>query len=160
MQIQLSEHFNYNKLLRFTLPSIIMMVFTSLYSIVDGFFISNFVGKTPFASVNLITPFIMIVSSIGFMFGTGGSALVSKSMGEGKSDKAQQLFSLFIYCTMISGTIIAIIGFIFIHPIALLLGATGTLLDNCVIYGRILLIVLPLYMFLYLIYFLNVFLRY
>ncbi len=146
MQIQLSEHFNYNKLLRFTLPSIIMMVFTSLYSIVDGFFISNFVGKTPFASVNLITPFIMIVSSIGFMFGTGGSALVSKSMGEGKSDKAQQLFSLFIYCTMISGTIIAIIGFIFIHPIALLLGATGTLLDNCVIYGRILLIVLPLYM--------------
>ena len=146
MQIQLSEHFNYNKLLRFTLSSIIMMVFTSLYSIVDGFFISNFVGKTPFASVNLITPFIMIVSSIGFMFGTGGSALVSKSMGEGKSDKAQQLFSLFIYCTMISGTIIAIIGFIFIHPIALLLGATGTLLDNCVIYGRILLIVLPLYM--------------
>ncbi len=146
MQIQLSEHFNYNKLLRFTLPSIIMMVFTSLYSIVDGFFISNFVGKTPFASVNLITPFIMIVSSIGFMFGTGGSALVSKSMGEGKSDKAQQLFSLFIYCTMISGTIIVIIGFIFIHPIALLLGAMGTLLDNCVIYGRILLIVLSLYM--------------
>ena len=146
MQIQLSEHFNYNKLLRFTLPSIIMMVFTSLYSIVDGFFVSNFVGKTPFASVNLIMPFIMIVSSIGFMFGTGGSALVSKSMGEGKSDKAQQFFSLFIYCTMISGTIIAIIGFIFIHPIALLLGAKGVLLDNCVIYGRILLIVLPLYM--------------
>lgn len=146
MHIQLSDHFNYKKLLQFVFPSIIMMVFTSLYSIVDGFFVSNFVGKTPFAAVNLIMPVLMVLASVGFMFGAGGSALVSKTMGEGDYDKAKRLFSLFVYCTAVSGIIIAAIAFIFIRPIAVLLGAEGALLDNCVIYGRILLVSLPLYM--------------
>lgn len=146
MHIQLSDHFNYKKLLQFAFPSIIMMVFTSLYSIVDGFFVSNFVGKTPFAAVNLIMPVLMVLASVGFMFGAGGSALVSKTMGEGDYDKAKRLFSLFVYCTAVSGIIIAAIAFIFIRPIAVLLGAEGALLDNCVIYGRILLVSLPLYM--------------
>lgn len=146
MKIQLSDHFNYAKLLRFTLPSIIMMIFTSLYSIVDGFFVSNIVGKTPFAALNLIMPVIMILGSIGFMFGAGGSALISKTLGEGENDKAQSLFSLLVYCTVIGGIVITILGFIFIRPIAALLGAEGELLDNCVIYGRILLLSLPCYM--------------
>lgn len=146
MKIQLSDHFNYAKLLRFTLPSIIMMIFTSLYSIVDGFFVSNIVGKTPFAALNLIMPVIMILGSIGFMFGAGGSALISKTLGEGENDKAQSLFSLLVYCTVIGGIVIAILGFIFIRPIAALLGAEGELLDNSVIYGRILLLSLPCYM--------------
>lgn len=146
MRISLSDHFNYRKLLRFALPSVIMMVFTSLYSIVDGFFISNYVGKTPFAAVNLIMPVIMILGSVGFMFGAGGSALVSMTMGTGEHDKAQRLFSLFIYCTVIGGTVIAAVVFVFIRPIAELFGAEGALLDNCVLYGRILLASLPFYM--------------
>ena len=101
MNIQLSEHFNYKKLLRFTLPSIIMMIFTSIYGVVDGFFVSNFVGKTPFAAVNFIMPFLMILGSVGFMFGTGGSALISKTMGEGDKERAKRLFSLFIYIYML-----------------------------------------------------------
>lgn len=149
MKIQLSDHFNYKKLLQFTLPSIIMMIFTSIYSVVDGFFVSNFVGKTPFAAVNFIMPFLMILGAIGFMFGTGGSALISKTMGEGKPEKAKQQFSLFIYVSLICGIIIAAFGFIFIRPIASLLGAEGTMLNDCVTYGRILLVVLPAYMLQY-----------
>ena len=149
MSIQLSDHFNYKKLLRFTLPSIIMMVFTSIYGVVDGFFVSNFVGKTPFAAVNFIMPFLMILGAFGFMFGTGGSALIAKTMGEGDRDKAKQLFSLFIYVSAIFGIIIAVLGIIFIRPIAAFLGAEGTLLDNCVTYGRIILIALPAYMLQY-----------
>ncbi|MDO4325942.1 MAG: MATE family efflux transporter [bacterium] len=146
MNIQLSDHFTYKRLLYFTFPSMIMMVFTSLYSVVDGFFVSNFVGKTPFAAVNFIMPVLMILGSIGFMFGSGGSALVSKTMGEGKPEKAQQMFSLFIYSTAICGVIIAIISFIFIRPLASLMGAQGEMLDNCVVYARILLLSLPFYM--------------
>lgn len=146
MKIQLSDHFNYGKLLRFTLPSVIMMIFTSLYSIVDGFFVSNIVGKTPFAALNLIMPAIMILGSIGFMFGAGGSALISKTMGEGQTDKAQSLFSLLVYCTIAGGIVIAILGFPFMRPLAALLGAEGQLLDNSVTYGRILLLSLPCYM--------------
>lgn len=149
MNIQLSEHFNYKKLLRFTLPSIIMMIFTSIYGVVDGFFVSNFVGKTPFAAVNFIMPFLMILGSIGFMFGTGGSALISKTMGEGDKERAKRLFSLFIYISVGCGIVIAVLGFIFIRPIAGLLGAEGTMLDNCVTYGRIILAALPAYMLQY-----------
>lgn len=148
-KIQLSDHFNYKKLLRYTFPSIIMMIFTSIYSVVDGFFVSNFVGKTPFAAVNFIMPFLMILGSVGFMFGTGGSALIAKTMGEGKHDRAKQLFSLFIYTTLICGVIIAILGFLFIRPIAALLGAEGPMLDNCVSYGRVILIALPAFMLQY-----------
>lgn len=155
MRIQLSDHFNHKRLLQFAFPSIVMMIFTSLYSIVDGFFVSNFVGKTSFAAVNLIMPVILILGAVGFMFGTGGSALVSKIMGEGNLDKANRLFSLFAYCTAISGVIITTVAFIFIRQISVFLGANGTLLENCVIYGRILLVSMPFFMlqFLYQIFF-------
>lgn len=146
MNIQLSDHFNYKRLLRFTFPSMIMMVFTSLYSVVDGFFVSNFVGKTPFAAVNFIMPVLMILGSIGFMFGAGGSALISKTMGEGDYDKAQRLFSLFVYSTAVCGVVLAVLSFILIRPLAAFMGAEGMMLDQCVTYARILLISLPFYM--------------
>ncbi|MDE5917274.1 MAG: MATE family efflux transporter, partial [Oscillospiraceae bacterium] len=126
--------------------SIIMMIFTSIYSVVDGFFVSNYVGKTPFTAVNFITPFLMIIGAIGFMFGTGGSALISKTMGEGDKNKANQLFSLFIYVTIICGIIISALGMVLIHPIAAALGAEGEMLKNCVTYGRIILIAMPFFM--------------
>lgn len=146
MRIQLSDHFTYSRLLRFTLPSIIMMVFTSIYSVVDGFFVSNFVGKTPFAAVNLIMPFLMILGSIGFMFGAGGSALIAKALGEGKKQAAQDMFSLFVRATVLCGIAVAVPSFLFLRPISALLGAEGILLEHCVLYGRILLITLPLLM--------------
>lgn len=146
MQIQLSHHFSYAKLLRFTLPSIIMMVFTSIYGVVDGFFVSNYVGKTPFAAVNIIYPFIMVLGAVGFMLGTGGSALVSKTLGEGDREKARSLFSLFTYTSFIAGVVIAVLGIVFTRPIAVLLGAEDELLEYCVIYGRIILAALPFFM--------------
>ena len=143
MKIQLSDHFGYAKLLRFTLPSIAMMIFTSIYGVVDGLFVSNFVGKTEFAAVNFIYPFLMILGTVGFMFGTGGSALIAKIMGEGNREKANELFSLFIYISVALGIIIAVVSFIFIRPIASLMGAEGEMLENCCVYARILLIGLP-----------------
>lgn len=143
MRIQLSDHFTYKKLLRFTLPSIIMMMFTSVYGVVDGFFVSNFVGKTPFAAVNFIFPLLMVLGAMGFMFGSGGSALIAKTIGEGDLQKAKRLFSLFVYISAAIGTVIAVVAFIFIRPIAAWLGAKGTMLDDCVTYGRILLLALP-----------------
>lgn len=145
MRVQLSEHFTYRKLIRFTIPSIAMMIFTSIYSVVDGFFVSNFAGKTPFAAVNLIMPFLMIVSTVGFMFGTGGTALVSKAFGEGDKKRANRLFSLFVYTSFILGLILAMINFMMLRPIARLMGAEGALLENCVTYGRIILCALPFY---------------
>ena len=110
MKIQLSEHFTYKKLLQFVFPSIIMMIFTSIYSVVDGLFVSNFVGKNAFAAVNLIMPFLMGISALGFMIGTGGSAIVAKTLGEGKTEKANEYFSMLIYITAIGGIIIAILS--------------------------------------------------
>ena len=132
-EIKLSDHFSYGKLLRFTLPSIGMMIFTSIYGMVDGFFVSNFVGKVPFAAVNFIYPFLMILGTIGFMFGTGGSALVSKTMGERDIEKANRIFSLLVYTSLILGIVIAALGIIFLRPIASLLGAEGQMLDDCVL---------------------------
>lgn len=149
MNIQLSDHFTYKKLFHFTLPSIFMMIFTSIYGVVDGFFVSNFVGKTPFAAVNFIMPFLMILGAVGFMFGTGGSALISKTMGEGDDEKAQRLFSLFIYVSIICGVVIAVLGILFLRPVAQLLGAKGTMVENCVVYGRIILIALPAFLLQY-----------
>lgn len=146
MNIQLSDHFNYRKMLRFTIPSILMLIFTSIYGVVDGFFVSNFVGKTPFAAVNFIMPVLMILGAIGFMFGAGGSALIAKTMGEGDNDKAKRLFSLFVYTTIACGIVIGVLGFAFIRPIASVLGADGQFLDDCVLYGRIIIVALPLYM--------------
>ena len=143
MKISLSSHFTYRRLLRFTLPSMVMMVFTSIYGVVDGFFVSNFVGKTPFTAVNFIMPFLMILGTVGFMFGTGGSALVSKTMGEGDRDKANRIFSLLVYVSAIIGVIISVLGIAFIRPIAVLLGAEGEMLEQCVLYGRIILLALP-----------------
>lgn len=149
MNIQLSSHFTYKKLLRFTLPSIVMMIFTSIYGVVDGFFVSNFVGKTSFAAVNFIMPFLMMLGAVGFMFGTGGSALISKTMGEGKNEKAKRLFSLFVYVSAVCGVLIAVLGILFLRPVASLLGAEGAMLENCVTYGRIILAALPAYILQY-----------
>lgn len=146
MHIQLSERFSYGKLLRFTLPSIIMMIFTSLYGVADGFFVSNFAGKNPFTAVNFIMPFLMILGALGFMFGTGGSALIAKTMGEGNSEEANRQFSLLVYTTIVCGIVVAVLGMIFIRPVASLMGAEGELLENCVLYGRIILLALPFYM--------------
>lgn len=145
MAIKLSEHFTSRKLLRFALPSIAMMIFTSIYGVVDGFFVSNYAGKIPFAAVNFIMPLLMMLSTVGFMFGTGGSALVAKTMGEGNQEKAKKYFSLFVYVSFILGIIISILGITFIRPIASFLGAEGKLLDNAVFYGRIILLSLPFY---------------
>lgn len=145
MQIRLSDHFTYSRLICFTLPSIAMMIFTSVYGVVDGFFVSNFAGKTPFAAVNLIMPVLMIISTVGFMFGTGGSAVVAKTLGEGSRDKANDYFSLFVYVAFALGVLFSVLGFVFIRPVAALLGAEGDLLENCVVYARIILAALPFY---------------
>lgn len=146
MKIQLSDHFTYRRLLRFTLPSILMMIFSSTYSIVDGFFVSNYVGKTPFAAVNFIMPFLMILGAVGFMFGTGGSALVAKTLGEGEKVEANRLFSLFIYTTAIIGTATGILGIAVMRPVARYMGASGEMLENCVVYGQIISAVQPAFM--------------
>lgn len=146
MQIQLSEHFGYKKLIRFTLPTIAMMIVTSIYSIVDGFFVSNFAGKTPFAAINLIFPPLMILGIVGFMFGTGGTALVAATYGAGDKEKANRYFSLLVYTAFIVGVVFALLGFPLIRPVAKLLGAEGELLRYCVIYARIVIVALPFYM--------------
>ena len=146
MAIQLSDHFTYRRLLRFVWPPITMMIFTSIYGVVDGFFISNYVGKIPFAAVNLIMPFLMILGALGFMLGAGGSALVSKTLGEGKKEKANQIFSMLVLVGIITGVILAVIGIMFLKPIAIFLGAEGEIIHYCVIYGRIILIALPAFM--------------
>lgn len=145
MKIQLSDHFSYGRLLRFTAPSIAMLIFTSVYGVVDGFFVSNYAGKTPFAAVNLIMPFLMVIATVGFMFGTGGSALVAKSFGEGEPERANRNFSLFVYVSFALGVVLAVLGIVFIRPISIRLGAEGALLDNCVVYARIILAALPFY---------------
>lgn len=143
--IQLSDHFTCGRLLRFTFPSIVMLIFTSIYGVVDGFFVSNFVGKTPFAAVNLIMPYLMILGCVGFMFGTGGSALISRTMGEGRDQKANEIFSLLIYASAACGAALAILGILFLRRAASLMGAEGQLLEDCVVYGVINLLALPFY---------------
>lgn len=138
--IQLSDHFTYKKLLRFVFPSIIMMVFTSIYGVVDGLFVSNFVGKTPFAAINLIMPFLMILGGVGFMIGTGGSAFTAMVLGLGKKERANQYFTMMVYFTLLCGIILSVLGFICIRPISYLLGATESMIEDCVVYGRIILI--------------------
>ena len=128
MKIQLSEHFTYKKLLRFVLPSIVMMIFTSIYGVVDGLFVSNYVGKTAFAAVNLIMPFLMAISALGFMIGTGGSAIVAKTLGEGKKEQANEYFSMLVYLTLIGGIVLSALGILFSPLIARGLGADGALL--------------------------------
>lgn len=149
MKIQLSDHFTYKKLLQFTFSSIVMMIFTSVYGVVDGFFVSNFAGKASFTAVNFIMPVLMILGCFGCMFGTGGGALIAKTLGEGKKEKANSLFSMLIYISIACGLVIAILGIMFLRLIAELLGAEGQLLENCVLYGRIILLAIPAYILQY-----------
>lgn len=146
MKIQLSEHFTYNKLLRFVFPSIVMMIFTSIYSVVDGLFVSNFAGKTALAAINLVFPVLMGLSALGFMIGTGGSAIVAKTLGEGEKEKANEYFSMLVYVTAIGGILLSILGTLMIPEIARMLGAKGELLDNCILYARISFISMPAFM--------------
>lgn len=142
MKIQLSEHFTYKTLIKFTIPTIIMMIFTSIYGVVDGIFVSNCVGSDAFAAVNLIMPVLMILGTVGFMIGSGGSALIAKTIGEGKKEKANEYFSMLIYLLIIIGLILSIVGIIAIRPISGLLGAKENILEDCITYGRVLLIFL------------------
>ena len=146
MDIQLSDHFDFKRLFRFTLPSIIMMLFTSVYSMVDGFFISNFVGITPFAAINLVIPFTMILAAFGFMFGAGGSALVSATLGANQKDRANRIFSMLTYTTVIVSIALTVLGIVFLEPISIWMGADAELLPYCITYGRILLLALPGFM--------------
>lgn len=149
MQIQLSDHFTYKKLFRFTIPSIIMMIFTSVYGIVDGLFVANCVGKTAFAAVNFVMPVINILGIFGYMFGAGGSALIAKTLGEGEKERASQLFSFFVYLSIGFGVVMAVLGIVFLRPIAAWMGAEGQLLEDSLLYGRVFLLSLPACILLY-----------
>lgn len=146
MKIQLSDHFTYPRLLKFVLPSIVMMIFTSIYSVVDGLFVSNYVGKTAFAAINLMMPFLMAISALGFMIGTGGSAIVAKTLGEGKKELANEYFSMLVYVMIAGGLVLTVVGVAGARPIAMLLGAEGELLNYCVLYTRLSMISLTAFM--------------
>ena len=148
-QIQLSDHFTYGRLLRFTLPSIVMMIFTSIYGVVDGIFVSNFAGKTAFAAINLIMPYLMVFGTLGFMVGTGGTALVSMTLGLGDKKKANEVFSMLIYFSIIGGVILTVLSILFMRPAAVALGATGQMLEDCVLYGNIVQLALTAYILQY-----------
>ena len=135
--IQLSDHFTYGKLFRFTLPSIVMMLFISIYGVVDGLFVSNFVGKTAFAAINLVMPFVMVIGGVGFMIGTGGTALVSRVLGEGKRELANRYFTMMVWLSIIVGAVLSTVGIAFMEPVSRFLGATDAMLPDCVLYGRI-----------------------
>lgn len=145
MKIQLSDHFSFGRLLRFTLPSMVMMVFTSIYGVVDGIFVSNYVGKVAFAAVNLIMPYLMIFGTLGFMLGTGGTALISMTMGMGNRKRANELFSMLTYVCILGGLLLTVISIALMRPAAIALGATGQMIEDCVTYGRIVQIALPAY---------------
>lgn len=147
--VDMRQHFSVPMLLRFVAPSVAMMVFTSIYSVIDGLFVTNFVGKTAFAAVNLIMPFIMILGTLGFMMGAGGSALVAKTRGEGDDARANAYFSMIVYVTLGAGALLALVGFAFMEDVARLLGANGDMLPVCVLYGRISMLSLPLFMLQY-----------
>lgn len=139
MKIKLSDHFTYNRLLRFTLPSVVMMVVASIYSVVDGLFVSNLVGDLALSAVNIIFPVTMIIGAFGFMLGTGGSAIVARTLGEGRKELAQEYFSMLIYTVLVVGGILSVVSVVLTEPIARLAGASDLLIDDCVAYGRIML---------------------
>ena len=145
-EIQLSDHFGYGRLLKFVMPSVVMMIFTSIYGVVDGVFVSNFVGKTPFAAINIIFPLVMILGGFGFMLGVGGTAIVAKTLGLGDKERANEYFTFIIIATAVGGSILAALGIIFASPIARLFGAEGEMLDYAVLYVRIVLMALPFFM--------------
>lgn len=145
MKIQLSDHFTFGKILKFTLPSIVMMIFTSIYGVVDGIFVSNFAGKTALAAINLIWPYVMVIGTVGFMMGTGGTALISKTLGMGHKEKANEIFSMLTTVCILSGVVLSALAIVFMEPVARLLGAEGEMLRGCVIYGSILMTAGPAY---------------
>ncbi len=147
--IQLSDHFNYRRLLLFTFPSVVMLVFTSIYGVVDGFFVSNYVGKTAFTAVNFIMPVLLILGCIGFMFGAGGGALIALTIGKGDREKANQIFSMLVYISLASGAVLAFLGILFLRLILSFLGAEGQMLEDCIIYGKIILLAIPAYILQY-----------
>lgn len=149
MNIQLSDHFTYGKLLRFTLPSIVMMIFSSIYGVVDGIFVSNYAGKIPFTAINLIMPYLMIFGTLGFMVGTGGTALISAKLGMGKKDEANDIFSMLTLVCVLGGVVLTVISMVFLRPAAVLLGAEGEVLENCVVYGYFVLPALTAYILQY-----------
>ena len=142
----LSDHFGYSDLIKFVLPSVVMLIFTSIYGVVDGLFVSNFAGKTAFAAINLIMPLLIILGAVGFMLGAGGSAIVAKTMGEGNRELANKYFTTIVIVTAASGALLSVLGIIFAEPIAMLLGAEGELLSACVLYARVILVALPAFM--------------
>ena len=145
MRIQLSEHFTYGKLLRFTFPSIIMMIFTSIYSVVDGIFVSNFAGKTPFAAINLIMPLLIVTGAPGFMVGTGGPATVATTLGQGTREGATRFCPFLVGAAAVGGAAVGWLGAVFARPIASALGAKGEILEYCVVYDRIILAANPFF---------------
>ena len=145
MHIDISSRFNYKSLFRFVLPSIVMMIFISTYTMVDGYFVSNYVGKTAFTAVNLIFPAIMVFACVGFMFGSGGSALVAKTMGEGQMEKANRLFSLIVLSALAGGILLSALGYFLMPFLAASMGASGEVLACSVFYGRTLLLSLPMF---------------
>lgn len=149
MNIQLSDHFTYGRLLRFTMPSIVMMVFTSIYGVVDGIFVSNYAGKVPFAAINLIMPYLMVFGTFGFMIGTGGTALISMTLGMGNREKANSYFSLLTYISILGGILLTAVSIAFLRPAAIALGAEGEILENCITYGIIVQLALPAYILQY-----------
>lgn len=149
MAFDLSQHMSTSKLIRFTLPTIFMMIFTSLYTIVDGIFVSNFAGKTAFAAVNLILPFAMILASVGMMVGTGGSAIVAKTLGEGDHPRARRYFTLLVIFAGVIGTALAIMGIFFMEDMAGFLGAEGPMLEAATLYGIFMMFSLPFFVLQY-----------
>ncbi len=145
MRIRLSDHFTYKKLLKFTFPPMVMMVFTSLYGVVDGLFVTNYAGKSALAAINFVYPVLNILATFGYMFGAGGSALVAKTLGEGKNETANRLFSLFVYICLGLGVVFSVLGFFLLRPLLSALGAEGEMLELAVLYGNILLISLPIW---------------
>lgn len=145
MHIDISSRFNYEQLFRFVLPSVVMMIFISTYTMVDGFFVSNYVGKTAFTAVNLIFPAIMVFACVGFMFGSGGSALVAKTMGEGQTEKANRLFSLIVLSAFAGGILLSALGYFLMPFLASAMGASGEVLACSVFYGHTLLLSLPMF---------------
>ncbi|MBR3146834.1 MAG: MATE family efflux transporter [Eubacterium sp.] len=144
MRIKLSDHFDYKRLLRYSVSAICMMLFTSIYAIVDGFFVSNYCGKTPFAALNLIYPVIMLISTVGFMVGTGGSAVVARTLGEGDNKRAQRYFSMFVYAAIVLGITLTVLAQIFLPQISRLLGAEGKIFEDTLIYARVVLLSTPM----------------
>lgn len=146
MKIALSGHYGYMRLVRSSVPSILMMLVGSIYSVVDGLFVSNFVGTTAFAALNVIWPAIMIIGAIGLMIGTGGTALVSMTKGTGDPERADQLFSMLVRFTLLTAVVFMVPLFFLMEPLARMLGADGEMVHQCVVYGRICALGLPAFM--------------